>query len=497
MTNIILASFPLLLFVFLLVAGKVKLVYTSLATLAVSLGISVFFWKIQAAFLVRSLVKGFFVSFDIFFIIFGAILFLNILEKRKTIEGIIAYLESFSKDFRVQTIILAWLFEGFIEGIAGFGTPSALVAPVLIGMGFPAITAVSLSLLGNSTSVAFGAAGTPIRVGLAGLTSSQVPLLTSLFSCFGFLIPLFMLHEAVRGRPDSKKLFLNAIPFALFSGFVFVAFFIITSLLGQEFPSIIGSALSIITVIIFLKLKIFLPKEEQVLKESNKMDSQTSILRTVFPYLLFITLLISAKGALGNISITVIPSIGQKLSLFNPGFVFILSAVIMAWLWKLPTVELATNIKNSLKRTIDPFLVIFIMSVFVQILNSSGNNSSGWPSMLEVLASSFENRFLPFWSAFIGLFGSFLTGSATVSNIMFGSFLNRASLALNFAPAVILALATSGAAVGNMIALADIMTAETVVGIKNKEMAVVKRVALPSLFITLLIALAGTVFLNR
>jgi len=447
--------------------------------------------------LVNSLVKGFFVSFDIFFIIFGAILFLNILEKRKTIEGIIAYLESFSKDFRIQTIILAWLFEGFIEGVAGFGTPAALVAPVLIGMGFPAITAVSLSLLGNSTSVAFGAAGTPIRVGLAGLTSSQVPLLTSLFSSFGFLIPLFMLYEAVRGRPDSKKLFVEAVPFALFSGFTFVIFLVLTSLLGQEFPSIIGSALAIITTVIFLKLKIFLPKEERTLKALKKNDHPAPILHTIFPYLLLITLLIAAKAFLGNIAVTIIPSIGQKLSLFNPGFIFIISSVIISLLWRLPTKELATYSKNSFKRTLDPFLVIFLMSVFVQIINSSGNNYSGLPSMLEVLASSFENRLLPFWSAFIGLFGSFMTGSATISNIMFGGFLNRASLALNFAPAIILALATSGAATGNMIALADIMTAETVVGIKNKEMAVVKRVVLPCLFITLLIALAGAVVLYQ
>jgi lactate permease len=151
----------------------------------------------------------------------------------------------------------------------------------------------------------------------------------------------------------------------------------------------------------------------------------------------------------------------------------------------------AESIKMALSRSWEPFLVIAAMSMIVQLIINSGNNLTGIPSVLQVLARGFETKALPFLAPLIGMFGSFLTGSATLSNIMFGNLLNTASLAMGMSGAIILALGLSGAAAGNMIALADIIVAEAVVGMRNKTKEVLKKVIVPCLIYVVLVGLIG------
>jgi lactate permease len=121
---------------------------------------------------------------------------------------------------------------------------------------------------------------------------------------------------------------------------------------------------------------------------------------------------------------------------------------------------------------------------------NSGNNSSGNLSFLQIISYGFKTQLLPFMAPFIGAFGSFLTGSATVSNIMFGSILQSTSVVLGLNTAIILSLQLVGAAAGNMIALADILPALTVVGLKGQEREVIKRVIIPC---TIYVFLAGVI----
>src|SRR4030042_1689696 len=141
----VLATAPFVLFVILLVSGKTSLIKISLTTLVLFLLIGIFYWQIFPSFIIISLIKGFLLAFDIFIIIFGAIFFLEILKSIGVLSSICHYLESFSKDYRVQVILLAWFFENFLEGTAGFGTPGAIVAPILVGLGLSPLNAVIIS----------------------------------------------------------------------------------------------------------------------------------------------------------------------------------------------------------------------------------------------------------------------------------------------------------------------------------------------------------------
>src|SRR3989344_1756664 len=160
---------PFALFLALLLWKKMPLLQTSLITLATTAFLAHSYWKIFPNFLTASLIKGTLVALDIFIIILGAIFFLEVTRKLRIIESVSYHLETFSKDLRVQVITLAWLFESFLEGTAGFGVPAAVVAPLLIGLGIAPLKAVIIGLLGNSAPGIFGAAGTPIRIGFEGL----------------------------------------------------------------------------------------------------------------------------------------------------------------------------------------------------------------------------------------------------------------------------------------------------------------------------------------
>src|SRR5690606_23653462 len=125
-------------------------------------------WDMGAARILAASIQGLFLTFDLLFIIFGAILLLHTLERSGGVAAIRRSFAGVSTDRRVQVVIVAWLFGSFIEGAAGFGTPAAVVAPLLVALGFPAAAAVMLGMMVQSTAVTFGAVGTPVLVGLQG-----------------------------------------------------------------------------------------------------------------------------------------------------------------------------------------------------------------------------------------------------------------------------------------------------------------------------------------
>src|SRR5690554_6925960 len=122
-----------------------------------------------------STLQGLVVTVGVLWIIFGAILLLNTLKHSGGITAIRAGFTTISPDRRIQAIIIAWLFGCFIEGASGFGTPAAIAAPLLVAVGFPAMAAVLLGMLVQSTPVSFGAVGTPIVVGInSGLDTATI-----------------------------------------------------------------------------------------------------------------------------------------------------------------------------------------------------------------------------------------------------------------------------------------------------------------------------------
>lgn len=487
----VLAILPFVIFVILLFWKKTPLIYVSGLTLFLIVVSAFFYWHMSSVYILASVMKGFLVALDIFFIIFGAIFFLEIMKRLKIIENIGFYLESISKDIRVQVIFLAWFFENFLEGTAGFGTPSTVVAPLLIGLGISPFSAVLIGLLGNSTSVIFGAAGAPTKIGFGELATSSLAFNASLINIVGIIIPVFMLLFLSRGRENSKKFFFDALPFAIWSGIAFCLPSVFATFLGQEFPSILGSVVGLILVLVTTKLGLFIPKSIEVGPKENIKKATLPLVKVITPYLLLIVFLILGKIFLGSAGIYLPLIIRHTFSFFNPGFVFIFVGLIILMLFGRGEKSTFQSLGTAFKRSLEPFFVISFMSSIAQIMVNSSFNLSQMPSMVDFMTVGIRSSLLPLWAPIVGTFGSFITGSATVSNLMFGNILAVAARELGFSVDKILALALVGGAAGNMIALADVMAAEVVAGIKNEEYKIVKGMILPCFIYVISVGLIG------
>lgn len=267
----LLAALPILLAAGLLVGARqpAKRVMPIVYVITAVIGLSV--WQMPPLAVVAATIQGLFITFDILFIVFGAILLLATLKQSGALNVIRDMFTSVSPDRRIQVVIIAWLFGSFLEGASGFGTPAAIVAPLLVALGFPALAAVMIGLMIQSTPVTFGAVGTPVLVGITGglesaALNAQLQELNLTFPQYrqqitayaavihgivGTVIPLFMVVMMTRffGTNRSWTEGLSVAPFALFGGIAFTIPYTLTGVfLGPEFPSLLGALVGLAIV---------------------------------------------------------------------------------------------------------------------------------------------------------------------------------------------------------------------------------------------------------
>ncbi len=247
--------------------------------------IALFQWQMSAARVSASIAQGLIITAAVLWIVFGAILLLNTLKHTGAITVIRNGFTTISDDRRIQAIIIAWCFGSFIEGASGFGTPAAIAAPLLVAIGFPALAAVVVGMMIQSTPVSFGAVGTPIIVGVnKGLDSHAIgQTLTAngsdwatylqaittqvsfIHAVIGTLMPLLMAMMLTRffGKNKSWKEGLAVAPFAIFAGLAFTVPYALTGwLLGPEFPSLLGGLVGIVLVTIAARKGFLVPKTQ-------------------------------------------------------------------------------------------------------------------------------------------------------------------------------------------------------------------------------------------
>jgi len=156
---------------------------------------ALYFWQVPSVNVIAASLRGVIIAFTLLWIIFGAIVLLFTLKESGAAATIRRGFTDISKDRRVQAVIVAWLFGSFIEGASGFGTPAAVAGPLLLALGFPALAAVMVTLIIQSTPVCFGAVGTPILVGMA--QSLNVPAVETAIVAAGMTYQEFIYEIGV------------------------------------------------------------------------------------------------------------------------------------------------------------------------------------------------------------------------------------------------------------------------------------------------------------
>ncbi len=494
------------------------------------------FWKMDFGSVIGFSVFGVFKALDVLIIIFGAILILNTLKQSGAMATINNGFGGITKDKRIQVLIIAWMFEAFIEGAAGFGTPAALAGPLLVGLGFPALAAAMVALIMNSTPVAFGAVGTPIFGAMSTISSNleaiggdplafQMQLtqwVAVVHGIVGTFIPLLAVVMMTRffGKNRSIKEGLQVAPFAIFAGLAFtVPYVLIATVFGPELPSLMGAFIGL-GIVVFAAQKGFLmpktiwdfdSKDAWEADWSSNEDlgatkeSNMSLLMAWTPYALIAGILVitripalGLKGILAAQKIVIPNVMGTGLDYalswaYLPGIIpFTLVALLTFYLHKMDKKSIVTAWKSTFKQISGAAIALFAGIAMVQLMLNSGVNGAGLESMLTEMAKALARvagSGYVMVAPFIGVLGAFMSGSNTVSNILFSSLQFETATILGLPQVLIVTLQVIGGGIGNMICINNVVAVAATVGVIGMEGKLIRRNAIPMVIYSLAAAL--------
>lgn len=531
-----LALTPILTVFLLLVVLRLPAKYAMTASYLVTALLALFVWHAGTAKVAAATTNGVIVALTILFIVFSAILLLNTLKESGAMLAIRRGFMDITPDRRVQAIIVAWLFCSLVEGSSGYGTPSAVGAPLLLALGFPAMAAVMVVLIIQSTPVSFGAVGTPLLLGVwSGIDNKQdladsiQPLSVADYllqitanvglyhALIGVLIPLILSAFLTRFFGEKKSFVegLKVWPFALFAGICFtLPYFLVAKYLGPEFPSLVGGFIGLLIVIPAAKRGFLMPKEIFDFGPRESWDQEWlgtlvqedfddnaapkfSVLRAFSPYAIVIGLLIITrvieplKAFLTGDSATIVFSnlFGSDISskvqiLYSPGTILIITSLLCMGIYGMNKRQVKRSWVNSATTMVAAAPALLLSVPMVQVFINSGSSievATELPAMPILLAQSASDAFAQTWplvSPWIGAMGAFIAGSNTISNMMFSYFqwstASQIGLNTDLASQVV-ALQAIGGAAGNMISVHNVVAACAVVGLVNKEGYVIRK----------------------
>jgi lactate permease len=481
------------------------------------------------------------------------VLILYTLTQSGGMETINYGLDAISTDRRIQTILIAFLFSAFLEGAAGFGAPAAICAPLLLSLGFPPLAAALVALVLNSVPVTFGAVGTPLWFGLKNIRPQVEAAVAGggkaaaiggmqefiflvgqwaavLHCVMAFALPLFVVCMLTRyfGPSRSWKEGLGVWRFSLGASLAFVLPYLASAFfLGEEFPALLGGLVGLGIVIPAARKGWGLPARvwdfgpqsgwepewtgEISTEEHIEFCCHMSQFRAWLPYVLVGLFLVGTRVSFLPLVDWVkaweiaIPNIlGQEgityslRPLYNPGVVpFILVALLTVPMHRMRPIQVSRAWGTALKRMKNPTIALLFAVALVQIFKNSSLNASGYDSMPLVMAqgvAALAGASWPFFAAFIGALGSFITGSNTVSDLLFAQFQYGIASELELPRQIIVALQAVGGAMGNMVCIHNIVAACATVGLVGMEGVILKRNVLPLLLYGAVVGVLGLLF---
>jgi lactate permease len=487
----IVASIPIIVIFWALIIKKMTGYKASLLTVLVAVLVSILVYRMPVKLAVMSTVHGaLYGLFPICWIIIGAVFLYNVTVRSGQFEIIKNFMASITPDRRLQALIIAFSFGAFLEGAAGFGTPVAITAAMLVGLGFNPLYAAGICLIANTAPVAFGAIGTPILIAsqvsdLPEMAVSQMVGRT--LPVLSVIVP-FYLVVLMSGFKKS----IEVLPAILVSGISFAFFqWFSSNYLSPMLPDIIAGLASIVCLMVLLKY--WKPKSIWYFKEEPKQTIETElkyskgqVFRAWSPFIIMTILIIAwglqpvkdALNSIGDIKFY-IPGLHNAILkpdgaplvikpfdfnyLSSSGLASLLAAVISLPLIGMSFKEGAKTYLATLNQLKFPIITIASVLGFAFIANNSGMSVT----MAMALAST--GALFPFFSPVLGWLGVFLTGSDTSSNALFCRLQHTSATSIGVDPLVTVAANASGGVTGKMISPQSIAIGAAAVGLVGKE----------------------------
>ncbi|TVP69773.1 MAG: L-lactate permease [Leptolyngbya sp. LCM1.Bin17] len=523
------ALLPIVTVFLLLVVGRRPASQAMPGALAVTIAIAVLIWQVPIPYIAASLVQGVVIAAEILFIVFGAILLLNVLQGSGAIAVIRQSLLGLSPDRRVQMIIIAWLFGSFIEGASGFGTPAVICVPLLVVVGFPALAAVIAALIIQSTPSTYGAVGTPLLfgmdTGLAGAPDVEATLAAQgldnltyiarvggqaglIHAIIGSLIPLILVITITRlfGSGPSQRDGWTLWPFCLVAGLAFTVPYSLTAvLLGPEFPAMIGGLVGLGIIVVVVRRGWLQPQQPwdfpapdtwpdlwsgSVTPHLDPPLKPMTVLTAWLPYVLLGLLLVLSRlealplrGWLQSLRLGWANIFGTTITvtstpLYLPATMFLVVVTVTYFLHHMKPQDIQMAMGRAVPILQKTALALGAAVLMARVFINSDVNGVGLSSMPLTLAagmSAVAGQTWPLFAAIVGMVGSFVAGSVTVSNMMFSLFQFGVADATGKSPETILALQTVGASAGNVFCVSNIVAAAATVGLLGREGIIIRQ----------------------
>jgi lactate permease len=477
--NILLASTPIILILILMVGLRWSASRAGSAGYLVSLPIAILAFGAGPELIAYAHTKALMLTLDVLLIIWAAFLLYRVADEAGAIELIGKALPELTPDKGLQAILIGWVFASFLQGVGGFGVPVAVIAPILVSLGFSPLSAVVIPSLGHGWAVTFGSMGSSFQA-LIAATDLPAEILvrpSALFLGFSAIMVGWMVTHAAGGWKDLRRLFLisTTIGIAMAATQYFVAAagpWNIAAFAG----GIVGLCVGI--PIAYWKRNHNHPPQINwkallvALSGYALLITLTLLIQLVAPvkaYLNQVVIQIQFPETTTLLGFATPAAASRKLSIFGHTGSILLYASILGYLvyrkaGLYPQNSVKRILVGTLQRVMSSSVSIASMIMMAVVMEHAGMTDA----LARSLASSVGSAF-PWISPWIGALGAFMTGSNTNSNVVFGALQLTTAQLLNYSAPAILAAQTAGAGLASVMAPAKVVVGASTAGMAGKE----------------------------
>ncbi|MCL2404834.1 MAG: L-lactate permease [Defluviitaleaceae bacterium] len=507
----LLALLPIVSLLVCLIVVKFSVARSGAISLAIALVVALVFFGLPItpinAGLPVSVGKALWLALFVSLIVWFAIFLYHLVDDFKAIDVINKNLTVFIEDKFVSFLLLAWMFAGLLQGMAGFGVPAVIVTPILIALGFNKVKSLAAALLGHSWAVTFGSLGAAFFViqGITGVDYTELAHAMFIFNTAAHLLTGIGVCFIYDGLKGIKKGISYVLPVSLvMTGVQFVVIYIIGAYpVAGLLPALVG----LLTLFLLYKLRSRGQKSE---KKSLYRSEKLNLLQAILPYLVIIILALAFQLVPARVNNAAAVSFNfpayetspnidvlsphevraetnyNPIRVFRHPAVLLLSAALTAILvykqagiWD--SAVFKGVFKKTVKKGIPATLALLALGNMSLIMMDSGMTDN-----LAYATANLTGAVYPLFAPFIGVLGSFLTGNNTNANVLFGAFQYTIAARLDVNTAVMTAVQSMTAGVAVSIGPTLILMGALASDQKGVESTILKKL-LP---IVLLIALA-------
>jgi lactate permease len=494
-----LALTPILLILILMVGLRWGAARAGALGYLSALLISVLFFGAGPTLLAYAHSKALILTVDVLLIIWAAFLLYRVADEAGAIRTIGNALPHLTADRGMQALIIGWAFASFLQGVGGFGVPVAVIAPILVGLGFTPLAAVVIPSIGHGWSVTFGSLGSSFNALMAATNLTQEVLAppSALFLSISGLVGGLLVAHAAGSWAALKRLLLPVLVMGIVMGTVH--FFVASSGLWN-LGSFIGGLFGLLVGV---------PLARRYRGEQNQdgdLDMR-ALWVAVSGYIILVAITLgvqlipAVRQALGQVVFQVqFPEIStslgyvtaagasRKISIFNhAGAVLLYSSILAFLIYKRAGLykpgAAGRILLGTLQRVMSSSVSIASMVAMAVIMEHAGMTDTLARGLAEGMGSLY-----PLVAPWIGALGAFMTGSNTNSNVVFGALQLRTAELLGLTAAIILASQTAGAGLASVMAPTKIVVGASTAGMAGKEGDVLRKLLVYTVILVLLVS---------